>query len=95
MSFLTPILAGAAGSLVSHFMGGGSSSSNGLDAASNALLQEQQAQFEANFALQTHQAMIDNDNATKTAIAQSHAQTATSSTAGARQVGEAQAHIVA
>jgi hypothetical protein len=93
MSFLAPILAGAAGSLVSHFMGGGSS--NGLDAASNALLQEQQAQFEANFALQTHQAMIDNDNATKTAIAQSHAQTATSSTAGARQVGEAQSHIVA
>ena len=77
------------GAITSLFSGGGGSSS------SQQLLQEEQQQFEANFALQTHQAMIDNTNSTNTAVATSHAQTAAASTAAEREVGDANAHIVA
>jgi len=39
--------------------------------------------------------MIDNNKATQTAVTTSHAQTAASSTAAQREVGDANAHIVA
>ncbi len=90
MSSIAPSLSSTAGSAVSS-----TANSSSGDSSSQALLQEEQAQFEANFALQTHQAMIDNQNATNTAIAQSHAQTASASTSGAREVGDSNAHIVA
>jgi hypothetical protein len=61
----------------------------------SGILAEQQAQFNANFKLETEQAMIDNQNTTDTAIASSHAQAATASQAAERQVGESNAHIVA
>jgi hypothetical protein len=70
-------------------------SATGPSPATIALLKAEETQFNNNFALQTTQAMADNNNATVTAIAQSHAQESASSTAGEREVGEANAHIVA
>jgi hypothetical protein len=63
--------------------------------STQAILKEQQAQFNANFILQTQQSMVDNQNQTVTAISDSHAQAASAATAGAREVGESNAHIVA
>jgi hypothetical protein len=82
-SILGSVVGSAIGSLA-----GGSGSDSGVLAA-------QQAQFEANFKLETEQAMVDNQNQTDTAIMQSHAQAASAATAGAREVGEANAKIVA
>ncbi|MBD5655896.1 MAG: hypothetical protein IAI50_12055 [Candidatus Eremiobacteraeota bacterium] len=67
----------------------------GPSPATIALLKAEEAQFNNNFVLQTTQAMADNNNATVTAIAQSHAQESAAATAGERQVGESNAHIVA
>ncbi len=79
-------------SVASVFTGGGSGTD---DTQEQQLLQEEQAQYAANFELQTKQAMDDNNNQTMTAISQSHSQAAASSTAGAREVADANSKIVA
>jgi len=84
------------GSIVSSIASvftGGSGGTN--DSQEQELLQEEQQQFAANFELQTRQAMADNTNQTMTAISQGHSQAAASSTAGAREVADANSKIVA
>ena len=85
---------GAIGSIMGA-VGSVAGSIGGSDGQEQAILQEQQQQFAANFILETKQAMIDNQNQTMTAIGQSHAQAASAATAGAREVGDSNAHIVA
>jgi hypothetical protein len=78
------------GAIVSAFTGGNSSSSS-----PQQMLQEEQAQFNSNFALETQASMNQNTNQTYTAIGTNENTDLAASQAGETQVGQANAKIVA
>jgi hypothetical protein len=83
------------GAIVGMITGSSSSSPSTGSNPDQGELAAQQAQFNQDFALQTQQATIDNENQTANAIASSHAQAASASQAAEREVGDSNAHIVA
>jgi hypothetical protein len=80
------IIGAVVGDVVGLVTGGGGSDPN-------AMLAQEEAQFQQNFELQTQAAMNDNMAATRTAITNSHAQTWAGASASARETDQANAHI--
>jgi hypothetical protein len=78
------------GAIAQIFSGSSSSSTS-----PQQMLQEEQAQFNANFALETQASMNQNTNQTYTAIGTNENTDLAASQAGETQVGQANAKIVA